>query len=119
MVASGLVSSSSSLGACSTIYIQWGAVVRADAALPRAMAIDSRCLNHAVSRRSSVRTDMDRYHSFAGPVAQSVERRIPRGESTRPEYKGPGFEARRVLDVYEPPGGYGYGWWQAVARRSQ
>ena len=27
----------------------------------------------------------------------------------------PGFEARRALDIYEPPGGYGCGWWQAVA----
>ena len=25
---------------------------------------------------------------------------------------------RRALDVYGPPGAYGYGWWQAVARRS-
>ena len=53
------------------------------------------------------------------PVAQSVERWTPRGESTRPGYESPGFEARRALDVYGPPGGYGYGWWQAVARRSQ
>ena len=52
----------------------------------------------------------------AGPVAQSVERWAPRSERTRPGKKGPGFEARRALDVYEPPGGYGYGWWQAVAR---
>ena len=56
---------------------------------------------------------------FAGPVAQLVERWTPCGESTRPGQKGPGFEARRALDVYQPPGGYGYGWWQAVARRSQ
>ena len=34
------------------------------------------------------------------PVAQSVERRTPRGESMRPSYKSPGFEARRALDVY-------------------
>ena len=27
--------------------------------------------------------------------------------------------ATAALDVYEPPGGYGYGWWQAVARWSQ
>ena len=33
----------------------------------------------------------------AGPVAQSVERWTPCGESTRPGQKGPGFEA---LDVY-------------------
>ena len=52
-------------------------------------------------------------------VAQSVGRWPPRGESTRPGEKGPGFEARQALDVYGPPGGYGYGWWQAVARRSQ
>ena len=55
-------------------------------------------------------------HINVGPVAQSVERWTPRGESTRPGKKGPGFEARRALDVYEPPGGYGYGWWQAAAR---
>ena len=56
----------------------------------------------------------------AGPVAQSVERWTPRGESTpRPGEKGPGFEARRALDVIGSPGGYGYGWWKAVARRSQ
>ena len=39
------------------------------------------------------------------PVAQSVERLTPRDERTRPGKKGPGFEARRTLDVYEPPGG--------------
>ena len=33
--------------------------------------------------------------------------------------KGPGLEVRRALDVYGPPGGYGYGRWQVVARRSQ
>ena len=48
----------------------------------------------------------------AGPLAQSVERWTPCGESTRPGLKGPGFEARRALDVYEPPGGL-------VAGRSQ
>ena len=53
------------------------------------------------------------------PVAQSVERWTPCGESTRPSEKDAGFEARRTLDVFEPPGGYRYGWWQAVARRSQ
>ena len=46
----------------------------------------------------------------------SVERWTPGGERTRPGKKGPGFEARRALDTYEPPGGYCYGWWQAVAR---
>ena len=55
----------------------------------------------------------------AGLVAQSVERWTPRGERTRPGEKDPGLEPRRALDVYEPPGGYGYGWWQAVARWSQ
>ena len=44
-----------------------------------------------------------------GPVVQLVGRWNPRGESTRPGYKSPGFEARRTLDVYGPPGGYGYG----------
>ena len=53
---------------------------------------------------------------LAGSVAQSVERWTPRGERTRTGKKGLGFEARRALDVSEPPGGYGYGWWQAVAR---
>ena len=43
----------------------------------------------------------------------------PCGESARPGKKGPGFEARRALDAYGPPGGYGYGWWQAVAWRSR
>ena len=55
----------------------------------------------------------------AGPVAQTVQRWTPYGESMRPGLKGPRFEARQALDVYEPPGGYGYGWWQAVARQSQ
>ena len=41
------------------------------------------------------------------PVAQSVQRWTPRGESTRPSEKGPGFEERRALDVYGLPGGYG------------
>ena len=59
------------------------------------------------------------HQKFECPVAQSVERRTPCGESTRPGYERSGAEARRALDVYEPPGGYGYGWWQAVARRSQ
>ena len=54
--------------------------------------------------------------SSAGPVAQLVERWTLRGERTRPGKKVPGFEARRALDVYEPPGGYGHGWWQPVAR---
>ena len=53
------------------------------------------------------------------PVAQSVERWTPCGESTRPGHKSPGFEARRVLDIYEPPGGNGCVWWQAAARRSR
>ena len=53
------------------------------------------------------------------PVAQLVERWTPCGESTRPGYKSPGFEARRALDIYEPPDGYGCGCWQAAARRSQ
>ena len=57
-----------------------------------------------------------RPRSSAGPVAQSVERWTPRGERTRPGKRGPGLQARRALDIYEPPGGYGYGWWQAVAR---
>ena len=34
-----------------------------------------------------------------------------------PVTKVRGFEARRALDIYESPGGYGCGWWQAVARR--
>ena len=33
----------------------------------------------------------------AGPIAPSVERWTPRGESTRPGKRGPGFEARRAL----------------------
>ena len=53
---------------------------------------------------------------FVGPVAQSVERWTPRDEKTHPGKQGPGFEARRPLDIYKPPGGYGCGWWQAVAR---
>ena len=48
-------------------------------------------------------------YPVAGPVAQSVEHQTPRGERTRPGKRGTGFEARRVLDVYEHPGGYGYG----------
>ena len=32
-----------------------------------------------------------------------------------PVTKVHGFEARRALDIYEPPGGYGCGWWQAAA----
>ena len=36
-----------------------------------------------------------------------------------PVTKVRGFEARRALDIYEPPGGYGCGWWQAAARRSR
>ena len=35
-----------------------------------------------------------------------VERWTLCGESTRPGYKSPGFEARRALDIYEHPGGY-------------
>ena len=53
------------------------------------------------------------------PVVQLVERWTPCGESTRPGCKSLGFEARRALDIYEPPGGYGCGWWQAEARRSR
>ena len=53
---------------------------------------------------------------IAGPEAQSVERWTPRGERTRPGKKGLRFEPRRALDIYEPLGGYGYDWWQAVAR---
>ena len=53
--------------------------------------------------------------STFGLAAQSVERWTLRGEKTRPCEKGLGFEARWALDVYEPPGGHGYGWWQAVA----
>ena len=45
----------------------------------------------------------------ASPVALSVERCTPCGESARSGYKTPGFEARRALDVCEPPGGYGCG----------
>ena len=56
---------------------------------------------------------------FVGPVAQSVVRWTPRGERTLPGKKGPGFEARQALHVYELPGGYGYCWWQAVAMCSQ
>ena len=41
----------------------------------------------------------------AGPVAL-VERWTPRGERTHPGKKG--FEARRALAIYEPPGGYGH-----------
>ena len=52
-------------------------------------------------------------------VAQLVERWTPCGESTRPGWKNPGFEVRRALDIYEPPDGYGCGWWQAVAKRSR
>ena len=48
------------------------------------------------------------------PVAQMVERWTLCGENTRPGYKSPGFEARRALDIYEPPGEYGCGWWQAA-----
>ena len=44
------------------------------------------------------------------PVAQWVERWTPCGGSTRPGYESPGFEARQARDVYETPGGYGYGW---------
>ena len=33
-----------------------------------------------------------------------------------PVTKVRGFEARRALDIYEPPDGYGCGWWQAAAR---
>ena len=47
------------------------------------------------------------WSDLAGPVAQSVERWTPRGERTRPGKKGPVFEARQALDIYEPPGGYG------------
>ena len=51
-----------------------------------------------------------------GHVAQSVERWHPDG--TRPIWKSPGFESRRALDAYEPPDGYGCGWY-LVASRSQ
>ena len=50
------------------------------------------------------------------PVAQLVERWTSCGESTRPGYEVRGFEARRALDIYEPPGGYGCDWWQAARR---
>ena len=55
------------------------------------------------------------------PVAQFVERWTPCGGSTRPGYKSPprGFEARRALDIYEPPDEYGCGWCQTAARRSR
>ena len=36
-----------------------------------------------------------------------------------PVTKVRGFEARPALDIYEPPGGYGCGWWQAAAMRSR
>ena len=54
------------------------------------------------------------------PVAQSIECWTPcGGENTRPGYKRPGFETRWALDIYEPPGGYGCGWWRTETRRNQ
>ena len=52
-------------------------------------------------------------------VAQSVERWTKRGGRTRPGKKGARFEARRTLDIYEPPGGYGWLWLRLVAGCSQ
>ena len=52
------------------------------------------------------------------PVAQLVEHWTPCGESTRPGYESPLIQAW-ALDIYEPPDGYGCGWWQAAARRSR
>ena len=54
-----------------------------------------------------------------GSVAQLVERWTPYGGSIRPGVKSPGFEARRVPDVYRASCGYGCGWWQTVTSRSQ
>ena len=39
-----------------------------------------------------------------------------KSDSTRPGWKSPGFEARRALDVYQSPEGYGSGWWQAASQ---
>ena len=53
---------------------------------------------------------------FAGPgssVGKSVGLRVVRAHVPVTNVRG--FEARRALDIYEyePPGGYGCGWWQA------
>ena len=55
----------------------WGAVARTEAAFPRTIAIDSRCLSHAVSRRSPVRAEIRRPRSWtkaaaAGPYTPLV-----------------------------------------------
>ena len=57
---------------------------------------------------------------YAGPgssVGRALELRVMRAHV--PATKVRGFEARRALDIYEPPDGYGCGWWQAAARRSR
>ena len=56
------------------------------------------------------------YASFAGPVAQSVERWSPYGGSICPGFKSPGFEARRAPDVYRASWRV---WLRLVAGRSQ
>ena len=58
------------------------------------------------------------YLKTTGLVAQPVERWTPCGGSIRPGYESSGFEARRALDIYVIPGGYGRGKW-AMASRSQ
>ena len=60
----------------------------------------------------SVSITRGRTRSSAGRVFRVVGAHVPAAKSA-------GFEARRVLDVYEPPDGYGCDWWQVVARRSQ
>ena len=56
---------------------------------------------------------------LAGPVAQSVESWAPCVGSTRSCCKSSRFEARWALDVYETPGEYGCGWWQAIVSQSR
>ena len=53
---------------------------------------------------------------IAGPVAQSVERWTPYGDSIRPGFKSPGFEAPRAPDVYRASWRV---WLRLVAGRSQ
>ena len=65
---------------------------------------------------------IDQQMRRSGPTAQSVERWIPCDETGVhvPVTKIHKIKAlQSVGDIYEPPDGFGCGWWQAVPRRRQ
>ena len=85
--------------------------------------ISSKCLIYAddlkLYRQIRFPWDALLLQTSNGPVAQSVERWTPCGGSTRPVSKVRGSRRDGRPMFIEHPGGYGCGWWQAVASWSQ